>query len=138
MAKDLVHDAVRAALEKDGWIVTDDPLFIPYDEETDFFIDLAAEKVIIAKKGIEKIAVEVKSLVGKSTQTEFYHILGQFLFYRTALNKIEPDRTLYLTIPYDKWLMLSKQAIYDVIIQENHLRIIIVDTETATLKKWIR
>ncbi|WP_340627206.1 element excision factor XisH family protein [Nodosilinea nodulosa] len=29
-AKDLVHDAVKRALEKDGWTITDDPLFLRF------------------------------------------------------------------------------------------------------------
>ncbi len=28
MARDLFHNIVRSALEKDGWIITDDPLSI--------------------------------------------------------------------------------------------------------------
>ncbi|NET52795.1 MAG: hypothetical protein F6K09_30225 [Merismopedia sp. SIO2A8] len=28
MAKDLFHDVVRRALIKDGWDITDDPLFV--------------------------------------------------------------------------------------------------------------
>lgn len=30
MAKDLFHDVVRHALEKDGWTITDDPLFLRF------------------------------------------------------------------------------------------------------------
>jgi len=29
MAKDIYHYTVRAALEKDGWTITDDPLRLP-------------------------------------------------------------------------------------------------------------
>lgn len=32
MAKDVFHDAVRHALEKDRWIITDDPLFLRFAE----------------------------------------------------------------------------------------------------------
>ncbi|HBW87516.1 MAG TPA: fatty-acid oxidation protein subunit alpha, partial [Cyanobacteria bacterium UBA11149] len=27
-AKDIFHDTVRSALEKDGWVIIDDPLYI--------------------------------------------------------------------------------------------------------------
>jgi hypothetical protein len=30
-AKDIVHDAVRKGLEKEGWVITDDPLRIRSD-----------------------------------------------------------------------------------------------------------
>lgn len=29
-AKDLFHDAVRHALEKESWVITDDPLFLRF------------------------------------------------------------------------------------------------------------
>ena len=59
-AKDLFHDAVREALEKEGWTITDDPLYFTVGE-VDFYIDLGAEQLIAAERGTEKIAVEIKS-----------------------------------------------------------------------------
>ncbi len=41
-AKDIYHDAVKQALNKDGWAVTHDPLHLKYGG-FDFFIDLGAE-----------------------------------------------------------------------------------------------
>jgi hypothetical protein len=79
-ARDIYHKIVRSALEKDGWIVTDDPLYISIDD-VDFKIDLAAEKVIAATKNNRKIAVEIKSFIGSSTVTEFHLALGQSLNY---------------------------------------------------------
>jgi hypothetical protein len=64
-AKDMFHDAVKAGLEKEGWTITADPLWIEV-EESEGYIDLAAERLIAARKGEEKIAVEIKSFVGKS------------------------------------------------------------------------
>ncbi len=29
-AKDIFHDAVKRALEKDGWLITEDPLFLRF------------------------------------------------------------------------------------------------------------
>lgn len=58
--KDTYHDIVKAALEADGWTITDDPLLIPAGRRK-VKIDLGAEKLIGAEKQGEKIAVEVKS-----------------------------------------------------------------------------
>ncbi|MFM2431796.1 MAG: fdxN element excision controlling factor protein [Cyanobacteriota bacterium] len=41
-AKDLFHDAVKAALVKDGWTVTHDPLTLKVGKK-DLFVDLGAE-----------------------------------------------------------------------------------------------
>ena len=94
-AKDIFHNAVRSALEKEGWIITHDPLFIKI-EELDFFIDLAGEKILAAEKDGFKIAVEIKSFIGASDLASFYIALGQFLSYRSALKKKKIKRNLYL------------------------------------------
>ncbi len=59
-ARDLFHEAVKNALQKENWIVTDDPLKIEFEEVT-FKIDLGAERLIAAERAGEKIAVEIKS-----------------------------------------------------------------------------
>ncbi|MCC5620192.1 XisH family protein [Nostoc sp. CHAB 5715] len=69
-AKDIFHDVVRRALEKEGWLITNDPLFLRFGG-LDMYIDLGAEKVLAAERNQEKIAVEVKSFVAPSTTTEF-------------------------------------------------------------------
>ncbi len=58
--KDNIHDAVRNALIRDGWTITQDPLFLEYGAE-DMFVDLGAERLLAAERGTEKIAVETKS-----------------------------------------------------------------------------
>ncbi len=73
------------------------------------YIDLAAEKIIAAERGIERIAVEVKSFLGPSLVTDFHTALGQFLNYRLALDGTDPDRVLYLAVPepaYSAFFML--------------------------------
>ena len=97
-AKDIFHDAVRKGLEKESWVITDDPLRIR-SGRVDMQIDLGAERIIAAEKGEEKIAVEIKSFVSSSNISEFHTALGQFPNYRLALKKQQPDRFLYLAVP---------------------------------------
>ena len=94
-AKDAFHDIVKTALQKDGWIITDDPLHIRVGGAIDMYIDLGAEKVIAAEKAGRKIAVEIKSFLGASPVAEFHLALGQFMNYRYALEDADPDRMLY-------------------------------------------
>jgi hypothetical protein len=61
MVKDLYHDHVRAALEKDGWTITDDQLKLEWREGQKVYVDFGAEKLLTAEKGLRKIAVEVKA-----------------------------------------------------------------------------
>lgn len=44
-AKDIFHDAVRKGLEKEGWLITNDPLRIRAGR-VDMQIDLGAERII--------------------------------------------------------------------------------------------
>ena len=98
MAKDKYHALVKRALIELGWFVSNDPYYIPTSTRT-LRVDMGAEKIIVAEKGKEKIAVEVKSFVGISTLHDFYKALGQFSYYQTALEDYEEDRVLYLAIP---------------------------------------
>ena len=74
-ARDFVHDFVRNALLKDGWEVTHDPYFLPVGKERSY-VDLAAEKILIAEKDARKIAVEIKSFRGKSDLVALREALG--------------------------------------------------------------
>ena len=102
MAKDIFHANVRKALEKDGWVITSDPLRIDLDE-TYIEIDLAAEMALAAEKNGEKIAVEIKSFLGKSIISDFHLAIGQYLDYVEALDETEPERELFLAIPLEAY-----------------------------------
>ena len=52
-AKDVFHNTVRNALDKDGWVITHDMFHIKIDDGSEVIIDLAAERVIIAEKDSE-------------------------------------------------------------------------------------
>ncbi len=56
MAKDKFHQAVKNALIKEEWAITDDPLFLQFGG-VDLFVDLGAEKMIAAQKENYQIAV---------------------------------------------------------------------------------
>jgi hypothetical protein len=136
MARDLFHDIVRSALEKDGWLVTDDPLNIR-SGGVDVQIDLGAERLIAAQKAGEKIAVEIKSFVSASKISEFHTALGQFINYRTALRVEEPSRNLYLAVPLVTYNDFFNLPFIQTVVNENKLKIIIYDVETEEIAQWI-
>ena len=80
-ARDFYHDKVRNALIKDGWTITHDPYSMKLGS-ADLFVDLGAEKIIAAEKGSDKIAVEIKSFLGKSIIAQTQDAIGQFIMYR--------------------------------------------------------
>ncbi len=81
-AKDRFHDAVKRGLKKDKWVITHDPLTIEFSEDDEVEIDLGAEQLLGAEKGVEKIAIEIKSFLSESALYDFHRALGQFLNYR--------------------------------------------------------
>jgi hypothetical protein len=134
-ARDTVHNAARSALEKDGWTITHDPLTLKVDE-LDFYIDLGAERLLAAQKAGQKIAVEIKSFLGASEVTEFHLALGQTLNYRSALRKTQPERVLYLAIPFDAYRdFFIIQFIQDVI-AEYQVKLLIFDPLKEEIVLW--
>src|SRR5258707_13997969 len=99
-AKDTYHDAVRRALVKEGWTITHDPFIITWGDRK-MYVDLGAEQCLAAERANRRIAVEIKSFLGKSLLDDLEKALGQFILYRTILEKIERGREMLLAIPYD-------------------------------------
>ena len=134
--RDLFHDAVVHALEHDGWTVTDDPYYLEYGEQT-LQIDVAAEMPIAAERGGRKIAVEIKSFVGKTEMAEFYAAIGQFVTYRNALRKQEADRRLYLAVPLEAFQTLFNPAHSRDLREELSLALLVYNSEKETILQWI-
>lgn len=135
-AKDIVHEIVREALEKDGWVITHDPLFLRVSENIGMFLDLAANKVIIANRETLKIAVEVKSFVGLSAVTDFHLAIGQFLNYRLALEELEADRILYLAIPDDIYHNFFQDSFIQKVIDNYSIKLLIINTQQGEILSW--
>ncbi len=45
-AKDIFHDAVKNALQKENWQITDDQLFLRFGG-VDLYIELGAERLLV-------------------------------------------------------------------------------------------
>ncbi|MGB7059099.1 MAG: element excision factor XisH family protein [Geitlerinemataceae cyanobacterium] len=97
---DLYHNVVKAALVKDGWTITDDPLLLQY-EGFNLYADLGAQKPIFADRRNQQIAVEIKVFGSPSPISELEKAVGQYALYQFLLDRIQPQRALYLAIPDD-------------------------------------
>ena len=135
-AKDIFHDCVKHALIKDGWIVTDDPLSLKIWKK-DLFIDLAAEKMLIAEKENQKIAIEIKSFVGTSEVEDLKNALGQYVLYEKIIKRQLLDRTLYLAIREATYNNLFRQEIGQILLEEKTLKLIIFNPEKEVITQWI-
>jgi hypothetical protein len=135
--RDTHHRAVKNALIKDGWSITDDPLRLRYGG-VDFFVDLGAEKLLAAEKDGQRIAVEIKSFIGTSDIGEFYTALGQYLSYRMALRRAQPERYLYVAVPEDTWTGFFKLPFAQEMLEQHQMSIVVCDVPNEVIRAWIR
>ncbi|MEG4575093.1 element excision factor XisH family protein [Microcoleus sp. N3A4] len=136
MAKDIYHYNVRTALEKDGWTITDDPLTLQFGSRG-VFVDLGAKKLLAAEREGQKIAVEIKSFVGKSLVKDWENAIGQYTLYLKILSKKEPDRTLYLAITEEIYTSFFNEDIVQVVLADGVIKILVVDTIQEVITRWI-
>lgn len=136
MAKDIYHYQVRTALEKDGWIITDDPLTLQFGSRS-VFVDLGAKKLLAAERDGQRIAVEIKSFVGKSLVKDWENTIGQYILYLKILSKKEPDRTLYLAITEEIYTSFFNEDIVQVVLADGVIKIVVVDTIQEVITRWI-
>ncbi|MHC5823172.1 MAG: XisH family protein [Nostoc sp.] len=135
MAKDRFHDAVRMALEKEGWSITADPYEISVGD-VDFEIDLAAE-MLAAERAGEKIAVEIKSFIGRSSVSEFHTALGQFINYQFALEELEAERKLYLAVPESIHNSFFQRRFIRSVISRTQIRLLVYDEKQEVIVQWL-
>jgi hypothetical protein len=135
-ARDLLHLAVRRALERDGWEITDDPLRLVVGRRS-IYVDLGAEQLLAASRGTLRIAVEVKSFVGSSEVQDLEMALGQFMLYERVLRRDQPDRGLWLAVPSRIWAGLFREALGELLLEDGALRLLVIDTEQEVIERWI-
>ncbi len=135
-SRDRCHQCMICALQKDGWTITDDPLYLAF-AGIDFYVDLGAERLLAANRGEEKIAVEIKTFQRASVIAEFHTALGQFMNYRLALANNEPDRILYLAVPEETYLNFFLKPFGQIAIQHYELKLIIYSISTQEIVTWI-
>ena len=135
-AKDIFHNTVKIALEKENWQITDDPLYLRLTALVKIRIDLGAEKLIGAEKDNQKIAVEVKSFLGLSAISEFHTAIGQFLNYRIALGQQDPERVLYLAISQDIYQEFFSDSFIQTVLQTYEIKLLVFDINKEEIVLW--
>jgi len=137
-AKDVYHDSVVRALQKDGWTITHDPLIIKYGLRN-MLIDLGAERVLAAERDGKRIAVEIKSFLKPSPIQDLKEAAGQFLLYDEALEDFptESDRLLYVAIRETAYHTVFNDDAPRRRLRRGKLRLIVFDEIDEVIKQWI-
>ncbi|MGH9769857.1 MAG: element excision factor XisH family protein, partial [Blastocatellia bacterium] len=100
-------------------------------------IDLGAERLIAAERGGQKIAVEIKSFVGRSKVDDLEDALGQLMLYRYLLRKQEPERLLYLAVNAGLYTSFLSQPHVEPLFREENIRLIVFEPKKEEIIKWI-
>lgn len=134
--RDAFHNHVRHALERDGWTITHDPLRLSIRRRK-LYVDLGAERLLAAEKGIRRIAVEIKTFAGPSEVRDLEDAVGQFVVYEHALQRADPGRALYLAVPDAAWQLVFADALGEILIDDQVLRVIVFDPNKEEVVRWI-
>ena len=135
-ARDAIHEAVKAALIKDGWTITHDPFPLPYGDR-DVYADLGAKRAIAAERGDERIAVEVKSFSGASEIRDLEMALGQFVFYRHLLARRDPHREMWLAIPEEAYVSVLGDVAGMELLQGIGVKLFTIDPVSEEVVRWL-
>jgi hypothetical protein len=136
-AKDLYHDTVIRALEKEGWHITSDPFFLKYGDRK-MYVDLGAQRNTIgAERHGQKIAVEIKSFIGSSPVSDIEQAAGQYALYKRILAIQEPDRIIFLAIPLRAYVNLFQNEFGELVKNTFSISLIIFDEHDEKVNQWI-
>ncbi|HYX12850.1 MAG TPA: XisH family protein [Nostoc sp.] len=135
-ARDIYHNAVKNALVKEGWIITDDPLHLKWGQK-DMYVDLGAKQLLAAEQGSKKIAVEIKSFISPSEMADLKDAIGGFIMYRAVIHRLEPKRTLYLAVRDSVFTALFEEPIGTLLIETENLKLLVFNPETERIIQWI-
>ena len=134
--RDDLHFPLRRTLEKDGWIITSDPLILVLGQ-TLLKADLGAEKLFTAEKEGRKIAVEIKDFDASSVISELEKTMGQLQLYQWALEEQEPERQLFLAISQAVYIKHFHKPIFQIAIQRSKINLLIYDPNQEVIIQWI-
>ncbi|PSB18170.1 fatty-acid synthase [filamentous cyanobacterium CCP2] len=135
-AKDIYHDTVKRALQKDGWTITHDPFPLQIGKKR-LSVDLGAERLISAERGLQRIVVEVKSFVGQSDVKDLEQALGQYVLYRQILSEMGIDRSLYLAVSQPTFNSVFTIELGQVLLKNQVVKLIVFDDESEAIVQWI-
>ncbi|MEH2437548.1 MAG: XisH family protein [Nostoc sp.] len=126
-ARDIYHNAVKNALVKEGWVITDDPLHLKWGQK-DMYVDLGAKQLL---------AIEIKSFVSPSEMADLKDAIGGFIMYRAVIHRLEPERTLYLAVRDNVFIALFEEPIGTLLIETENLKLLVFNPETERIIQWI-
>lgn len=104
----------------------------------DMYVDLGAERLLAAEKGIRRIAVETKSFRSRSELDDLEKALGQYILYRAVLQRVDPERELWLAIAREIKEDVFEEPIGEILLNDLSVRLAVFDPAQEVLLQWIK
>ncbi len=99
---------------------------------------MGAERLIAAVKDSQEIAVEIKSFISKSEMDDLENALGQYILYENVMAVVEPNRDLYLAVADNVFESIFEDAIGQLLMKNENLKICVFNPETEEIIRWIK
>lgn len=134
--RDRYHKVVKQALIKDGWRITHDPYTVTRGRRN-LFVDLGAELILAAERDNKKIAVEIKSFLGKSEVADLHLAVGQYIDYLGALRHQDPERQLVLAVPNYAFESIWSDEVGRDVCAVVHISMLVFDPLAEVIERWL-
>ncbi len=97
---------------------------------------MGAERILAAEKEHAKIAVEVKTFAGESDIRDLELAIGQYAFYRSLIARYEPERKLFLAVPFSVFTSTLEEPVARPVVEDLAVAFLAFDPQKESIVKW--
>ena len=137
-AIDHCEPAIVRALQRAGWVVTDQPLTIRADTGRLGYIyaDLRLQQNVTDGDAI--VVVEVKCFESADRfLDDFYRAVGQYIVYRNAIRLQGETIPVYLALPWIPFQRYFGSKLIQAALDDVRIDLIVVNLDTEEIVQWI-
>lgn len=133
--KDRNHDVVIRALQKAGWEIVSEQVYISIGNSPDSMRRLYID--IKAKFENRQVAlIEVKAL-DVSPVHELMELIGQYLVYRAGLDFLDDDTPLYVAVTDEGYQSIVQHVLGQKVLGRTPVPLIIYNVQREEIIEWI-
>lgn len=127
---------VISAFQKDGWKVDSKPHAIRTPARS-VYADLRLRRGANGRSE-QIIILEVKCFSDpKYDLQELYTAVGQYLFYQTALQRLQDFQPLYLVIPAEAFARFEQDVVVMTLFRSVGIKLVIIDIKREEVVRWL-
>lgn len=135
-ALDACEPQILRALQKDGWSIVTKPFAIRTNQHTVYADCLLERKQNGHNEQV--IILEVKCFSNPQADLqEFYAAVGQYQFYRAAVAANQSKTAVFLAIPNDAYIRLTKDNAVKIAIRTGNIMLVVIDTVIEEVVEWL-